>query len=180
MVKAVFYHWLGNFKLGIFVWLFIGLMFYFLAKLYGALTEPVTAFSGSWFYGFLFVLFGPYLTGGFLSSKFIRKAIDYLVLRFPRLFFLKYIAAEDIKERRYPEVEIEINIGDDRRVYILGCVTKRWIEEGNPPVVWCRVIIPTYPLIATGNLLKIKESHLIYTGRQLQDSALTFLSFGAK
>ncbi|MDZ4299304.1 MAG: hypothetical protein U1A26_00115, partial [Candidatus Sungbacteria bacterium] len=63
-------------------------------------------------------------------------------------------------------------------VYILGFVTKRWKDSTG--IIWCRVAIPTYPAIFTGNLIKIRENDLIYTGRFFRDTAITFISFGSK
>lgn len=169
-------HYWGNYKFGALVWIFLGLVVYLFSHLYQFFIWPKYFLPGSSTLAVIFFLFAPYLTSLLLSSSTAKSTIEKLVAQYPKLFFLAYLIPEDIKEREFPEVEIPMT----EWMHFYGYVTKKWVSHTDPGIVWCHVVLAHCPIVFTGNLVKIKESRLIYTGRYLKDMALTHLSFGAK
>lgn len=171
----------ANYKLGAFVIVFSGLVLYVLVKLFEIVSYPLSFLPGPLpvhiFLAFATIVAIPPLIGTFLSSNFVRRSIESLEFSYPKIYFLfKFLYAEDIKERKFPEVKIEFREGISR-TRLLGFVVREWTDGGE---TWCRVAIPTFPLPATGNFIEKPKSELIYTGRQFSDAILTCLSFGTK
>lgn len=167
------------YKAGGFVIVFVGLGFYLVLQIYNLATYPVRFFTDSRYIIAFVMLIAPPLVGFLLTRNFflLQGYLDGLSKKYPRTAnLLKLFSASSIKENKFPEVKIEADVCG-KKIRLLGFVAQEYWQGGE---VWCRVAIPTYPVPVTGNLLEIRKSDLIYTGRNLEDVAFTFISFGTK
>lgn len=167
------------YKVGGFVIIFVGLGLYLVLQIYNLATYPVRFFTDSRIIAILVLLIVPPLLGFLLTRNFFRLQgyIAGLSKKHPRITnLLTIFSASNIKENKFAEVKIEAEIGG-KKIRFLGFVVQEYRQAGE---LWCRVAIPTYPVPVTGNLVEIRKSDLFYTGRNFEDVAFTFISFGTK
>lgn len=127
---------------------------------------------------FMVVVFFIYVFGRILKSEWLNlRLIGYaerLEEKHPRLSVaIQYFIRKEDHGNTFPEVRFEL-VPETR---ILGVVTKKW-REGD--IVWCRVFIPTVPAPFTGHVIEKPEARLTYTGRYIQATSITCISYGMR
>lgn len=166
---------IGKFKQGLYFWLVIGILIYGINALYKIiLWLPAPDIISSWWWArAIFLILIIFLTGVLFTSSLMKKFFSYISSKLPRFTLLKFLIPEDITQKKFPEVRLNIN--DSIRMY--GLVVKEWSENG---VELCHILVPSVPVPATGFLLTIEKDKLEFTGRDVKDLAITCLSFGTK
>ncbi len=171
--------YISYYKVGGFTLLIISIILYLFAQLYQLLVLPIYQLTGSIVTAILLILIIPPLLGLLLASNTFRfhSFLDRFSEKYPRTARIVHLLSPgDIKENSFPEVKVEVLI-DNQKIRILGYVVQEYREHDE---IWCRVAIPTFPIAVHGNFIEVQKQNLIYTGRNVQDTALTLLSFGTK
>lgn len=182
-IRAFLKNQIATFKASLLVLAPLAVAVYVIIQGAGALTAFGALFVSSRRLALLIGLAFVYAVGlGLRSRWFTRKLLTLAAAhekRLPRLSIaLRFIAGgEDVEALQlgsYPEVEFE-TLPD---IWLVGNVVKRWREGGR---IWCSVYCATIPLPLTGYFVKrIPEEKLRYTGRTVQETFLTYLSFGMR
>jgi len=143
--------------------------------------------AGKWIFLALILLL-PLFAGMLLSWKGFRDLALLLCGKIPIVsLFANYIFnkedADQMAEGKFPEIIFKY-AGD---AWAFGQVMNKKMLPESPhdpsskPVLWLIVVGPaTTPLSVTGQLVMIKDSDVVYTGRFIKDTVLTVASLGLK
>ena len=164
-------HFFKKYRVGALFLVLIGVVLYFAINVYHVLIWPIQLFGGNIIILLIYIIFAPYFVGRFATSQGLRKILERLTARSPRLTRLIKAFPTEIESMTFPGVLVD-------GVWY-GYVTARWKEKDNPDLVFCNVIVPHIPLVFSGgNLGRFPESRLTYTGLPVTRELERYFSYG--